>query len=282
MSIVAHALYSVLGTLGILIGHVGIAGKLVPRQPIINRMAGWLAHLWAVLVLLLWIARVRSTSHLPLFGTYESALSLALATMLAAILWEHIGRRQVSLSPLAVLSSGALLVHGRGFDPTPYALTISEQSWVVDVHAVVAWTAFGVLTVNSILALRIILTRGEEKAQLGRWLIGSLRIGFLLHTGLLVSGSVYKFLLFGTAWSFDPIETMAIVVWMAYGALLHLHAFAGWNTERLARWCFGVFLLLVVSFRCIVYFPPWSTYHIFDMDRRLHVSADDLSSGGGG
>ncbi|NIP15989.1 MAG: hypothetical protein GWN02_07605, partial [Gemmatimonadetes bacterium] len=73
------------------------------------------------------------------------------------------------------------------------------------------------------------------------------------------------------AWSFDPIETLGFVAWMAYGTLLHLHLMAGWEGRRLASWCAALFVLLTVSYRAIVYFPPSSTYHIFDMDLRIHV-----------
>ena len=50
---------------------------------------------------------------------------------------------------------------------------------------------------------------------------------------MLASGSVYKFMLFGTAWSWDPIETLGLVTWMAAGTLLHLHLMAGWEARRL-------------------------------------------------
>ena len=106
-------------------------------------------------------------------------------------------------------------------------------------------------------------------------LVLSLQIGFLLHTSMLVSGSFYKFLLFGKAWSFDPIETLGFIAWIAYGTLLHMHYFAGW--EGPGGWQNGVcryFFVLLVSYRGIVYFPAWSTYHIFDMDLRIHLTGD--------
>ncbi|MGB6001007.1 MAG: cytochrome c biogenesis protein CcsA, partial [Thermoanaerobaculia bacterium] len=223
-----------------------------------------------------------------LFGTYESSLSLAAAVMLAAL----VAQRRVSgtgLWPVACGVSAAVVAHGSLYDPTIYALTISERSWVVDIHAVVAWAAFGALTVNAGLALWILLASKQDEAaglragrgptpdSRPRLLAFTLSLGFLLHTAMLVSGSFYKFLLFGQAWSFDPIETLGFVAWVAYGALLHMHLFAGWEGRRLAMWCLSLFLLLLVSYRGIVYFPAWSTYHIFDMDLRLHVTGEELT-----
>ena len=97
---------------------------------------------------------------------------------------------------------------------------------------------------------------------------------------MMASGSFYKFLLFGKAWSFDPIETMGFIAWVAYGTLLHMNLFAGWKGRQLAKWCLFLFVLLVVSYRGIVYFPSWASYHILDMDLRLHLSAEDLDGGG--
>ena len=70
-----------------------------------------------------------------------------------------------------------------------------------------------------------------------------------------------------------PEECFAgiLIAWIAYGTLLHMHLFAAWRGRRLAAWCLGLFALLVVSYRGIVYFPPVSTYHIFDMNLRIHV-----------
>ena len=271
----AETLYLWLVPTGIVIGHLGVAAKFLPRWPILGRASQTLAWGYAIAVSVTWALRYREAGHLPLFGTYESALSLAVATMLVAVLWEVANRGRLRVTPIAALIVGALLGHGRGYDPTPYALTISERSWVVDIHAWVAWLAFGVLAVNSILALRVLLKRpasapADPSSRSG--LVFSLELGFLLHTAMLASGSFYKFLLFGTAWSFDPIETLGFVAWVAYGTLLHMVLFAGWDGRRLAAWCFGLFFILVVSYRGIVYFPAWSTYHIFDMDLRIHLT----------
>jgi ABC-type transport system involved in cytochrome c biogenesis permease subunit len=216
-----------------------------------------------------WGIRWWLADHLPLFGTYESSLSLAVAVLLgSALAWS---RRPAGAGiwPVACGASAALVAHGLRFDPTTFALTISERSWVVDVHAVLAWAAFAALTVNAAFALRQLVGRSSGDPRLLEF---SLSLGFVLHTAMMVSGSFYKFLLFGQVWSFDPVETLGFAAWVAYGTLLHMQLFAGWNGRRLAGWCLAVFVLLVVSYRGLVYFPAWSTYHIFDMDLRIHLT----------
>jgi ABC-type transport system involved in cytochrome c biogenesis permease subunit len=177
--------------------------------------------------------------------------------------------------------AAALLAHGNLYDDTPFPLTISERSWIVEVHAILAWGAFGCLTTNAGAAVTRLLT-GKISEGADRLLSLTLSIGFVLHSAMLATGSFYKFLLFGQAWSFDPIETLGFVAWVSYGTLLHLHLMASWEGDRLARWCLLVFAVLVISYRFIVYFPAWSTYHIFDMDLRLHIDPSQSSAQPGG
>ncbi|MCD4751314.1 MAG: cytochrome c biogenesis protein [Thermoanaerobaculales bacterium] len=271
-------LYLALIPTGLVIGHLGIAVRIFRGGPSVERFVRWLSLMWSAALIIVWGLRASIAGHMPLFGMYESALSLALATVIVAVCWEVLHQGRTIITPLAVLIGAALLSHGKTFDPTPFALTISERSWVVDVHAVIAWLAFGVLALSNFLALRIVLGRTDGD-DLEPHLVSSLRVGFLLLTGMIASGSVYKFMLFGSPWSFDPVESMALVVWMAYATLLHLHLFVGWRGKRLARWTLGLFVLLVISYRCLVYFPAWSTYHIFDMDRRIHVGPEQLRFG---
>ncbi len=271
-------LYHWLVPSGLIIGHLGIAARIAHRWPFLENVSRVLAWVYAGMVVVVWGLRTAEAGHMPMFGTWESALSLALATVAVCCVWELFGRGLMILSPLGALIAGAVLSHGRRFDPTPYALTISERSWVVDVHAILAWAAFAVLAVNNLVALRLVLARGRsEPAE--PWLGRALQIGFLLHTGMLVSGSIYKFMLFGQAWSFDPMETMGLATWLVYATLLHMCTLGRWSPRRLAGWCLAAFALLVVSYRAIVYFPPWSTYHILDMDRRIHVGAEELGIG---
>jgi len=254
---------------------LGFLGWFRPGARHLGRMADALGAVCLVLGLVTWGVRWSTAGHLPLFGTYESSLSLAVAVLLGGLLARIRSIGPAGLWPVATGTAAALVAHGLRFDPTPYALTISERSWVVDVHAVLAWAAFGGLAVNAGVALRRLVGRTANEARLDRLLAFSLSLGFVLHTGMMVSGSIYKFLLFGVVWSFDPIETLGLVAWISYGTLLHMHLFAGWEGRRLARWCVALFVLLVISYRGIVYFPAWSTYHIFDMDLRIHLTGPE-------
>ena len=256
----------------LLVGLVGLVSWLRPQHTTLRRIVDASALVLFLLTTVAWILRWIEVGHMPLFGTYESGMSLAVAVLGMAVVL----RRAGPVLPGACLVTAALLAHGLQFDPTGYALTISERSIFVDIHAIFAWLAFGMLAVNAVLGVIELIGPSRGLPGAGEWLNRSLHWGFALHSGMMASGSFYKFLLFGTAWSFDPIETLGLLAWLAYGTLLHMHLFAGWNGRRLAGWCIVLFVILVVSYRGIVYFPAWSTYHIFDMDLRIHLTGKEL------
>ena len=274
-----RVLYAVLIPACAVVSLLGVASGSRESRGGLRRASDWGGRLCLALAGAAWLLRWRAAGHLPIFGTWESALSLATTVLLAALLAER-AAVSVPVWPLTTGVATVLLAHGWFYDPTVFPLTISERSWVVDVHAFVAWAAFGCLAVNAALASSRLRHR-EAGAAGDRPLAFTLGLGFALHSAMLASGSFYKFLLFGTAWSFDPIETLGVVAWVGYGTLLHLHRMAGWGGRRLAGWCLGLFVVLIVSYRAIVYFPAWSTYHIFDMDLRMHVTASDSSATGG-
>jgi ABC-type transport system involved in cytochrome c biogenesis permease subunit len=248
-----------------------------PDRDSVGRMAGVLSWGSLLFVFVLWVARWLEAGHLPMFGTFESALSIAVAVLLVPTVFRFLDRVPAAATPGSCLVASAVLFHGRLYDPTPYALTISERSWVVDIHAFVAWGAFGMLAANAGYAAWLLLGAGKRTPGSSRPLVGTLAAGFALHSAMLVSGSLYKFLLFGRAWSFDPIETLGFAAWIAYGTLLHMQQLGGWQGRKLAGWCLTVFVLLLVSYRGIVWFPAWSTYHIFDMDLRIHVTGNEFA-----
>ena len=249
----------------------GFAAWRRDAHPRWAQVGQWTGTACLLLVSAAWLARWHLAGHLPLFGTYESALSLAVA-VLAATAGAALRMKLPMLWPAGCAVTTLLLAHGLRFDPTAFPLTISERSWVVDAHAVLAWGAFGCLSVNAAAALAHLAGPQHWRSGGQRLLVFSLSLGFLLHSAMLATGSFYKFLLFGQTWSFDPVETLGLVAWMAYGTLLHLQQLAAWEGRRLATWCLALFALLVFSYRGLVYFPAWSTYHIFDMDLRLHVT----------
>jgi ABC-type transport system involved in cytochrome c biogenesis permease subunit len=217
----------------------------------------------ALLVSVVWLLRFWKARHLPMFGAYESALSLACFAGIVMLIYSYRQRQSpfLFLYPPAVFM---LLLHGSRYSPDIWALTISERGFWVHLHAIAAFAAFGVALC---LAAASVLVLAKREQQLH----GLLLTFMLLYTLTITSGSFYRFLLFGDAWSFDPMESMNLACFLAFTTLLHLTISRQWPGRKTAGWSLFCLLLLVLAYRLILVFPAWSSYHILDIDLRSHI-----------
>ncbi|HPR63310.1 MAG TPA: hypothetical protein PK014_03740 [Thermoanaerobaculia bacterium] len=222
----------------------------------------WLGRATAVMILALWAIRWWIAGHLPMFGAYESALSLCAFGGAILLVMDYYARRPY----LAVFPpvAAVLLFHGSRYSSNLWALTISERGFWVHIHALAAFVTFGVALV--VLADAVMLLSRRE-FPLRRDLLAL----FCMDSLMIISGSFYRFLLFGKAWSFDPIESMNLAVWLALATLIHMGTFRQWSSRKMALWALFVLVLLVLAYRLILIFPAWSSYHILDIDLRMHI-----------
>ena len=227
-----------------------------------NRWTNRVAVLIFGVVAVTWISRYAITGHFPMFGAYESALSLAFfsGTILLPASKLH-QQSYLSFYPSIV---AALLYHGKRYSSTIYALTISERGFWVHLHAIVAFVCFGLAVLLFLASVLVLLGNNAPIKKL-------LLFFYLLYTLTIITGSFYEFLLFGRVWSFDPIETMNLACFLGFTTLAHMISFQNWAPRRIASWSIFCSLLLVAAYRLILIFPPETTYHIFDIDLRIHL-----------
>ena len=230
---------------------------LMYRNRWMNRAGSFLM----VGVTVAWASRLNVASHLPMFGAYESALSLAFFTGVILLL-ESRDQSYFSFYPSIV---ALLLYHGGRYSSNVYALTISERGFWVHLHSLAAFVSFGLAV---LLVFASVLTLLKREVEIKKILL----IFYLFYTLTIISGSFYSFLLFGKPWTFDPIETMNLASFLALTTLLHVVSFENWSPRKTAPWTILCCLLLVLAYRLILLFPPESTYHIFDIDLRIHVT----------
>ena len=158
----------------LLAGTLGVVAWRRPERDAVGLMAGVLSWGSLLFASALWVARWVEAGHLPMFGTFESALSIAAAVLLVPTVFRFLDRIPAAATPGGCLVASAVLFHGRLYDPTPYALTISERSWVVDIHAYIAWGAFGLLSANAGYAAWLLIRARNGSPGSDRPLVGTL------------------------------------------------------------------------------------------------------------
>ena len=85
-------------------------------------------------------------------------------------------------------------------------------------------------------------------------------IGFLADTVMLVSGSIWAKLLWGSFWSWDPVESWSLISWLAYGTYIHLRVSFNYKGKLMAWFCIICLIINLMSFWFIGLVTP-ETYH---------------------
>lgn len=242
----------------------GVVGAWSPRfAPYARRLTQAGLAVLTVSIALRWVI----TGHPPIFGTFENSIASAWFVAAFVVLADlprfrdALPRRLGRALGLWVLP---LLAVGLFFERSPYPLTISERSLLVDVHVLFAWGAHTVLLAAGTAA--IVVMAGREDGEGPLWeqvLFRGAGVGFALFSVMMVLGSAYSFLLFSDWFRWEIVEAFAAATWLAYGLALHAAMMFGWRGRRLAS------ALLVASVLMLCTFWVWSfwsgTYHHFEI-----------------
>jgi len=76
----------------------------------------------------------------------------------------------------------------------------------------------------------------------------SVAVGFPAFTLATILGAAWAAEAWGGYWSWDPKETWALIVWLFYGAYLHVRISHGWSGKTLAWWAVAGFFVTLFCF----------------------------------
>lgn len=216
------------------------------------------------------------SGHPPVQGNYENAL---LGAWFLILVYLVVGWRFPYLRPAGILVAPlATLILGMGLkgetaiaplDP-PY-----QSNWLW-VHVGFAWLAFSSFFLAACLGAvylwrqwrsasaaepaqdaPVALNAGVPEresvfaADLARTeeiMLGLIIFGFVSQGFMIATGAIWAASLWGSYWSWDPIETWSLVCWLVYGLVLHLRFTFGWRGSRLAVLAVVAVLTVVISF----------------------------------
>jgi len=224
---------------------------------------GLLAHFVAI------AARIAHTGHLPVASRYENVLTGAAVVMLFSLV--TILRRR-SLTPMLVfVAPFALLMLGYALLSQPRFTTMSlvlDNLWMF-VHIFFAWLAYGAYSLAAALGVLYLLRLrkpSQETSQEGLpslvqrlpdppvlddLIFRSIVFGFVAHVVMIASGCIWARDLWGSYWSWDPVETWSLLSGLLYGLWIHLRVGLRWRGRRMA-W-------LAVAALITVLFAFWGT-----------------------
>lgn len=267
-----------------------IASSAVYIAAFAFRRERWLAPAWRLALLgfaahsgaLLgrWVA----TGHPPVMRDYENAVAGAWVTVAVflALQARYPGLRGLGLPvvPFALLMLGYGLLTSPRLEP----LTPAYKSFWLGVHVVFAWLAYsgyaaatGLAVLHLLkrwaptlvngngwqrrLAKQVTYTRMPEGDALDELSYRMVVFGFLADAVMLVAGAIWASYLWGSFWSWDPVETWALVNWLTYAVYLHLRVSMRWTGARMSWLAIAAMSTVIVSFWGISYVT--NTLHSF-------------------
>jgi cytochrome c-type biogenesis protein CcsB len=192
--------------------------------------------LHTVLVAWRWIA----TGHVPTIGNFENALAGSWFIVGMTAYASH--RQRYPLLAAGALPFALIILGLAAFsDADPSPLVAALQSFWLYIHIFFAWLAYGAYTVACGAAVIYLAKtwRGKEApkevlSRLDELMFRATAFGFITDAIMIAAGSIWAKDLWGSYWSWDPVETWSLLSWLVYGLALHLRRTLGWRGRPLA------------------------------------------------
>jgi len=201
--------------------------------PLLFVIAGFVSH--TLTGLIRWII----TGHAPVLTGFENNLAGSWFILLISLVLAK--RFRVAEYFLLFVLPFSMLMLGNGIMKgiEHQELTPSFRSPWLAVHVIFAWLSYGSFSVAAGIAVyylliyfRVLKGEEEKKRQLEEMNLRIVGFGFIAHTVMVSAGAIWAYGLWGSYWSWDPVETWSLITWLAYGINIHLQVTLGWRGAR--------------------------------------------------
>jgi len=223
-------------------------------------------------------ARYSATGHLPWSGDYESALMGGWIIVGGTLL---VGWRNKSLQGLAVATVPLVLVMmGFGYmrNPVLTPMAASLKTFWLYIHVYFAWLAFGAYALAMAAAVVYLLKLGDSRRpapnptyerfpsldRLDELIFRYVVFGFITDTIMIAAGAIWAKDLWGSYWSWDPVETWSLISWLTYGVCIHMRVTFGWRGTRLAWLAIAALSTVIITFFGVTFIVNTSL-HMFNV-----------------
>jgi len=225
-----------------------LAARRLGRAGAVLVIAGFALHT----ALLAW--RWFATGHVPTIGNFENALfgGWFIVAMASWAAWnDRFPVVAAACLPLALLVLGGAALS----DASPQPFVASLNSFWLYIHIFFAWLAHGGYAVACGAGVVYLLktARGREPgreslSRLDELMFRATAFGFVMDGMMIAAGAIWAKDLWGSYWSWDPVETWSLLSWLIYGLALHLRTTLGWRGRPLAWVLVGAVVTVIVSF----------------------------------
>ena len=185
--------------------------------------------------------------HGPYLGFYEvaNALVLCVVAFFVVVAWRNprLSAAGMAIMPVAVVLLGGAMLSSKAGLP----ITAKLASYWLFIHVAFANLAFAAFAISFGCAVTYVI---RVHSKTGKWTtrlqklpaqdvlenltVRFVLVGFLFWAIMIATGAIWANEAWGSYWSWDPIETWSLIVWIIYAVYLHVRFTLKWHGERLA------------------------------------------------
>lgn len=218
--------------------------------------AGFVVHTAAI------AARYAVQGHLPWSGDYEQGL-MGGWFIIVATLYAGYGRRKLGILAVGTLPA-VLLIMGYGVmrNPVLTPMAASLKTVWLYIHVYFAWISYSAYTLAMAAGVVFLLKQRDERNEVRNPLYAKIPeverleelifryvvFGFVTDAIMIATGAIWAKDLWGSYWSWDPVETWSLVSWLIYGVVIHLRVTLGWRGPRLAWLVIFALSTVIITF----------------------------------
>ncbi len=203
------------------------------------------------------IFRTILTKHIPVIGNYENIL---MGSFFLVILIFFFFRKEKWFLPFLFSLSLNIILLGMAIfaDPEKKPLFAALKSFWLYIHILFAWFAYGSFTVAAGVSITYLIKKEESLEEL---IFKLTAFGLVTDALMIIAGSIWAKDLWGSYWSWDPVETWSLLSFLLYGLILHLKI-----TLKIKR---KTFAYLIIFSLITVLISFWGVN--FFMEKSLHI-----------
>ena len=224
---------------------------------------------WLALTLSL-MAHAIQTGRIPATDMFEFSMSFGwgILTVVLVFRWRQKNDMVIAAGALVAL---AMLIYAftlpARHEPLSAAL---NQTWLLPLHVSCAIIAYGLFALGFVCGVLYIAGRRwiaplmPSAETLDRLGYRSALAGFCFMTAVIVIGSIWAKIAWGTYWSWDPKETAALMTWLIYGCYIVTRLALGWRDSRSAWFLVAGFIAVLVTYFGNYFFGGLHSYATSD------------------
>ena len=192
--------------------------------------------------------------HVPATNMFEFSMSFGWGVLTAVLVLRWRQKNDV-ISSAGALVTYAILIYAFTLPDQHQPLSpVLNQTWLLPVHVSCAVIAYGLFALGFVCGAlylsgqRYTASFMPSPVTLDKLGYRSALVGFCFMTLVIVVGSVWAKIAWGSYWSWDPKETAALVTWLVYVGYLVTRLALGWRDSRSAWFLIIGFLAVLVTF----------------------------------